>query len=55
MIKITGTCVIAVLALVSCTAANANQITYAQTVLNTNLVTSDIGLRDVGAGDLTGR
>jgi PEP-CTERM motif len=52
-LKITGTCVFAVLALVLCASANANQITYAQTVFNTNFATSDIGLRDVGAGDLT--
>jgi hypothetical protein len=52
-LKITGTCIIAVFALVFCFSANANQITFAETIFNTNFVTSDIGLRGVGAGDLT--
>jgi hypothetical protein len=51
--KITETCIIAVLALVLCTAASANQITYAETIFGTNFVTSDIGMRGVGAGNLT--
>jgi hypothetical protein len=42
-LKITGICVFAVLALALCSSANANQITFAQTVFNTNFVTSDIG------------
>lgn len=33
--------------------ARANIISYAQTIYNTNFVTSDIGLRDVGAGSMT--
>lgn len=31
----------------------ANILSYSETVFNTNFVTSDIGLRDVGAGNLT--
>ncbi len=40
------------LALMACVPANANTISFAQTIFNTNFVTSDIGLRDVGAGTL---
>jgi hypothetical protein len=53
IMKITGTCIVAVLALVLCAPANANQISYAETIFSTNFVTSDIGMRGVGAGNLT--
>src|SRR5947209_15057723 len=44
-------CVFA-LALVACASASANTISFAETIFNTNFATSDIGLRDVGAGTL---
>ncbi|MBV8809439.1 MAG: hypothetical protein JO033_12265, partial [Acidobacteriaceae bacterium] len=40
------------LALVLGVPASANTISFAQTIFNTNFVTSDIGLRNVGAGTL---
>jgi len=45
--------VVALLTVLACAPIHANVITYAQTVFNTNFVTSDIGLRDVGAGTMT--
>ena len=41
------------LAFVSSVPASANVISFAETIFNTNFVTSDIGLRGVGAGNLT--
>ncbi|HTS60435.1 MAG TPA: PEP-CTERM sorting domain-containing protein [Candidatus Acidoferrales bacterium] len=43
---------IALLTVLPCVSLQANVITFAQTVFNTNFVTSDIGLRDVGAGTM---
>ena len=40
-------------ALIMSASSWANVITFAETIFNTNYVTSDLGLRDVGAGDLT--
>jgi len=42
----------AALLLLCCGPAGANSITLGETFFNTNLVTSDVGLRDVGAGSL---
>lgn len=41
------------LGLALCVEARANAISFAETIFDTNFVTSDIGLRDVGAGSLT--
>jgi hypothetical protein len=41
------------LALTLCVEARANTLSFAETIFDTNFVTSDVGLRDVGAGSLT--
>jgi hypothetical protein len=46
-----GLCV--AIASLACLTSRANTISYVETVYNTNFVTSDIGLRGVGAGTMT--
>lgn len=40
-------------AILLCAPARANIITYAETIYSTNFVTADIGMRNIGAGNLT--
>src|SRR5690348_11278647 len=53
MLKLSSTRLLGALFLICVSLAKANTIDYFTTVYDTNLVTSDIGMRDIGAGTLS--